>query len=505
MSPPRGDVRLAIRRVCATDSDNGCEPSAVSRASQGPANRNGSTRARTASRPSNRTSTGREDDRIKATRSGWASPAAAVTTFWRSGPLPLPLAGVAAGLWAALTGLVVTVVLTLVVWIFAAGESSSDTALRVGADIWLAAHGTPFVVGDGAWTLLPWAWIVFPSLTLWAAGRWVAHRAAVAYPKSLAVGASALAAGYAAVALLAALFGTLSGAAAVPSRAALHAGTLALIVSVLAMAWRANLGREVFERAWRLVRPTVGALATLTIGACVVLATSLVFSHAAISDLLSQVRPGLFGGAALFVAWLGYLPAALMWSLSFVVGTGVNVGGATVNPLVPLSDRVDLLGVQLLPTTAQAWWLIGVLIPIAAGVVLARLAGPSQSRRDWILARAAGIALVLITLDLWWAISVGRIGSGRLGLLGPPPTVIAVVTAAVALGILLELVGTWAWHRWHNRTVIDLTDGGGPAERTSDVGEVTAAEALEDALPVDIDATGGDPDSPPDEPTGPST
>lgn len=352
--------------------------------------------------------------------------------------------------------------------------------------------------------MLPWAWIVFPSMTLWAAGRWVAHRAAVAYPKSLAVGAGALAAGYAAVGLLTALFGTVSGAAAVPSRAALHTGMLALIVSALAMAWRANLGREVFMRAWRLVRPTVGALATMTIGACVVLATSLVFSHAAISESLSQLRPGLLGGVALFVAWLGYLPAALMWSLSFVVGTGVNVGGEAVSPLIALSDRVDLLGVQLLPITAQPWWLIGVLIPIAAGVVLSRLAGPAVSRRDWILARGAGIALVLIAMDVWWAISVGSIGAGRLNVLGPPPTVIAVVTAGVALGILLELLGTWVWHRWHNRTVIDLTDGGARDTQPAD-DEATPNDVVEDAVAADIDADSADPNSPPDEPAGPST
>ena len=92
----------------------------------------------------------------------------------------------------------------------------------------------------GVWTLLPWAWIVFPTLVLWAAGRWVAHRAAVAYPKSLAVAGACLGATYAAVALLAALFGTLSGAAAMPARAALHAAVLGFAVSVTAMAWRAD-------------------------------------------------------------------------------------------------------------------------------------------------------------------------------------------------------------------------------------------------------------------------
>ena len=455
---PLDAANPAIRRVCATDRADGCEPSAVSRASQGPANRRGSSRSRTASRPTNRTSTGREADRIKSTRTGWAAPTAAVTSFWRSGPLPLPLAAAAAGLWAALTGLVITVVVTLVVWIFAAGESASDTAMRVGADIWLTAHGVPFVVGEGVWTLLPWAWIVFPTLVLWAAGRWVAHRAAVAYPKSLAVAGACLGATYAAVALLAALFGTLSGAAAMPARAALHAAVLGFAVSVTAMAWRAQMGRQVFERAWHLVRPAVGALAVLTAGAGAVLAASLLFSHSTTSDALSQIGPGLFGGLALFLAWLGYLPAALMWALSYVTGAGVAVAGVTVTPWAPIDARVDLLGVQLLPTTEQPWWLVGTLIPIGAGIVLSRLAGSPTRRRDWILARAGAVAVVLIAVDLWWAISVGRFGAGRLELMGPPPVVIALLAAGVVLGVLLELAGTWGWRHWRDRKIIDLTD-----------------------------------------------
>lgn len=437
----------------------------MSRASQGPANRGRTTR----SRPGNRAATGREADRIKATRAGWASPAAAVTTFWRSGPLPAPLAGVAAGLWAALTGLTITVVLTLLVWIFAAGESASGTAMRVGADIWLVAHGTPFVIGTGVWSLLPWAWVAFPAVTLWAAGRWVAHRAAVAYPKSALVAAACLAGAYAMVALVAALLGTLSGVSAMPTRATLHAAIIAFVVSGLAMAWRARLGAGVFERAWLLVRPAIGALATLTAGGCLVLAASVIAGHSAIASSLDTINPGLAGGAALFVGWMGYLPAALMWGLSFAVGTGLTVAGATVSPLAPLDAPVDLIGVQLLPTTSQPWWLVGVVIPVAAGVVLSRLAGEAHSVREWLLPRAAALAVVLIAIDLWWAISVGRIGSGRLDLLGPSPLVIAALVGGVALGVLLEFGASWAWHWWRHRHVIDLTDDTAQADDSEDI------------------------------------
>jgi hypothetical protein len=411
----------------------------------------------------------------------------------------VPVAGVAAGLWASLTGLAITVVLTLVVWIFAAGESASDTAMRVGADIWLIAHGTPFVVGTGVWSLLPWAWVVFPGLTLWGAGRWLAHRSAIAYPKSAVVAAACLGGAYGLVALLAALFGTLSGAGALPVRAVLHAGTLAFLVSGAAIVWRARLASDVLQRAWRLTRPAVGALAALTIGACLVLAAALVTGHSALASSLSAIDPGLVGGVALFVAWLGYLPAALMWCLSFAVGTGVTVGQTTVTPLSPLAERIDLVGVQLLPTTTQGWWLVGVVAPIAAGVVLTRLCPPARTVRQWLLPRAAAVAIVLIAVDLWWAISVGRLGDGRLDVVGPPPMVIAVLMAGVVLGVLGDLGGTWIWRRWRKRGVIDLTDDPAQTEETDDsapADETDDHERAEEAeQPADPPRTEGSADS----------
>ena len=305
----------------------------MSRASQGPANRGRTTR----SRPVNRSAGGREADRIKATRAGWASPTSAVTSFWRSGPLPAPVAGVAAGLWAALTGLVITVVLTLLVWIFAAGESASDTAMRVGSDIWLVAHGTPFAVGAGVWSLLPWGWLVFPAVTLWAAGRWVAHRAAIAHPRTLLVASASLAGTYAVIGLLAALYGTMAGASAMPVRAVLHTGAVAFVVTAAAIVWRAKLAPDLLAKLWGLARPAVAAVAVLTAGAAVLLVAALIAGHSAVGAALQAIDPGLVGGIALFIGWLGYLPTSLMWALSYATGAGVEVAGVTVTPGSPFA------------------------------------------------------------------------------------------------------------------------------------------------------------------------
>ena len=438
----------------------------MSRASQGPANRGRTTR----SRPVNRSAGGREADRIKATRAGWASPTSAVTSFWRSGPLPAPVAGVAAGLWAALTGLVITVVLTLLVWIFAAGESASDTAMRVGSDIWLVAHGTPFAVGAGVWSLLPWGWLVFPGVTLWAAGRWVAHRAAIAHPRTLLVASASLAGTYAVIGLLAALYGTMAGASAMPVRAVLHTGAVAFVVSAAAIVWRAKLAPELLAKLWALARPAVAAIAVLTAGAAVLLVAALLAGHSAVGAALQVIDPGLVGGIALFIGWLGYLPTSLMWALSYATGAGVEVAGVTVTPASPFAERIELIGLNLLPTTPQVWWLIGVVVPVTAGVVLSRLAGPASSIRGWLIARTAAVAFVLIAVDLWWAVSVGQLGEGRLGAVGPPPIVIAILTGAVVVGVLLEYLATWALRWWRNRHVIDLTQ----VSETEDSEDVSA-------------------------------
>ena len=180
--------------------------------------------------------------------------------------------------------------------------------------------------------------------------------------------------------------------------------------------------------------------------------------YPAINAALQVVRPGAVGGLALFVAWLGYLPAALLWCLSFVMGTGVQVGGVAVTPLAPLEAPIDVLGLNLLPVTANPVWLLGALIPIAAGVVLNRVAGGATARRAWLQVRGVALAVLLIVVDLWWFIATGRLGEGRLDLLGPPPLLIPVLLVAVVLGIAGDEVVTWAWRRWGRGRTVDLTD-----------------------------------------------
>ena len=108
---------------------------------------------------------------------------------------------------------------------------------------------------------------------------------------------------HAAVALLAALFGTFrcrrdAGQQPCTPRSWVFA------VSVTAMAWRAQMGRQVFERAWHLVRLAVGPFAVLTAGAGAVLAASFC-SHSTTSDALGR-RSAPVSSVAWRCSWPGW-------------------------------------------------------------------------------------------------------------------------------------------------------------------------------------------------------
>ncbi len=208
----------------------------------------------------------------------------------------------------------------------------------------------------------------------------------------------------------------------------------------------------------------------LIAGSGLLLIVALIAGHSAVAASLQIIDPGLIGGVALFIGWLGYLPASLMWALSYATGAGVEVAGVTVTPTTALTERIELFGFNLLPTTPQVWWLVGVVIPLAAGVILSRLSGPAASVRAWILPRAAAVALVLIAVDLWWAVSVGRLGEGRLAAVGPAPVAIAIIVGGVAVGVVLECLATRVVRWWRHRHVIDLTqDAAADADDSEDV------------------------------------
>lgn len=416
-------------------------------------------------------------------RSGWAAPSVTVPQGWRTGPLSLPVTAVLAGVWAAVVGLVLTVIPTLIIWIFAAGQSSSGTAIRVGVDVWLVANGVPLVAANTGWTLLPTAWVVLPACCLWAAGRWVAHRAAVADLRSVAIASSLTAAGYAAVALLAGLFATLTAAAPHLGWAVLRTGVLAFAVAGLAQVYTARLARPWWARTWDRLQFGLGAFGVLAAGSLVLLILVGLASSGHVVGQMSYLDPGLVGAVALFMIWLGYLPAIVLWVLSYGLGAGIRLGSETITPWAGgTAPMPNLPGLSLLPTTDHVWFLAVWVIPLAAGVILARGVARSApgDRQTMIRRGVVALAVVGVAAGFWWWIATGDLGSGRMSYIGPTIWVVPVLVGGVGLGALLWVATVVGRRHWRRRATIDLSDRAEPAAPTDASGEEPVAAGRPD-------------------------
>jgi hypothetical protein len=192
----------------------------------------------------------------------------------------------------------------------------------------------------------------------------------------------------------------------------------------LARALRADL-RTALAASLRAATAAVALL----IAASGLLVALLIFGHfgKAVS-LYEALQAGYLGGVTLTLAQLAFLPNAVLWAMSWLIGPGFALGGGAVAPGSGL--QTGLPGVPLLaivPTHSPAIAYALVVIPVLAGAasgflthrVLRRATPPFDTPLDLVLV-AAGTAvlggLILAALAAW---SGGTLAPGALAQLGP--------------------------------------------------------------------------------------
>jgi len=411
-------------------------------------------RPRSAARPR-----GRRDDRPRVVGAGRRGTARRGTTRRLSQRPALPAA--ANGALAAGTTLLLTFGAVLMVvavgWVFAADHTSLRGMVAFAIYTWLAAHLLPVQVADATWWLPP----LLLTAGVIAVGMWAGREAvrrgvptsragmrdfALAAVGTYAGGAILLAALSATAEVTVPLFLTPFAAAAV------FAVGLALGVA------RATRTHVRFQRQIPVrIRAELSAAATgigvLLAGSAVLFAVAVVLSGDRIAESLDSIQPGISGTALIVLLCLIYLPTMLVWVAAFALGPGFSVGTGTI--VAPWEvDMGEVPAVPLLvalPTTHSWFYLVALLVPIAA-VFAARRALPvgaavQQSGAVISLARtagfaAAGMALLSILAD-------GGIG-GRLALLGPAPLLVAAATGAWFI-VVFAVVEGWQALRLRRR------------------------------------------------------
>lgn len=341
---------------------------------------------------------------------------------------------------------------------------------RAAGDFWLAGHGVNLTVTLDAATAaglgLPGAAIPFQitiaalglALLVAVLGVRTGLRAAATAHRPVGVLAAVL--GYAVVATVVTL--TAGSAVVQPSIwQGILLPTLVYGVAVVAGAelGQARLGEAPTDAASRAIRARLASLspawraglatalrAGTAVTACVVAASAvlvavlLVAGYGTVIGLYEGLQAGMLGGAALTIGQLAFLPNAVAWAASWLIGPGFAIGtGSSVSPLgTELGPLPSLPLFGILPQHTVAIGFAGVLVPLLAGFWVAvltrsrlRRASATQGGLRWLVFLAIGIGVVAgIELGLlaWW--SSGSLGPGRLHDVGPNPWLVGAIAAA---------------------------------------------------------------------------
>jgi hypothetical protein len=376
---------------------------------------------------------------------------------------PLAIGAAMAGAAAAVITLVVCMSVALTGWFLADAGAHGDTtdALRVGADAWLAGHGSHLVLSGAPLGMVPLALTMILVMAAFRSGRWAALSSAPAEDdRSLATAVATFTGAYVVVAVLTCVLASQSGATPVLGRAVLGA----LLVSVFAGGSGIAAGSGRLD-AWvdllpvwvtDVVTGAVAGVLCLVAASAALVGVALLMSFNEAATVLSGLDLSAGDAISYMVVVALFAPNAVLFGSSYLLGPGFAFGtGTTVT-----TTSVSLGVVPAFPVLAAlpdegptpGWLVVLFAVPaLAAAIGVAR----TQRRHEpmpYDLAALRGAAAgfgagVLITVLI--ALSGGPLGTGRMADIGAPTAdVLVFATGLMSVG---GLVGALAQNWWRRR------------------------------------------------------
>jgi Family of unknown function (DUF6350) len=375
---------------------------------------------------------------------------------------------------AAGVGLAVVVILVVVGWI-AAPHSGFGLigVLRTAAVLWLAGHHTAVQVeGAGRIGMLPLGLVALPGTLLWRAGRSVVRSHPVSGLREVFAAALAVAVPYAA----------LAGGLAIASRSALAAASIpqALVASFIiafvaagfgaarVLAPRGQLGSLMPARTRSVLAGSAGSLAVLFAAGAMATALALAADLDRFGADYRLLDPGVVGALLLLLAQVAYLPNAVLWAVSYMLGPGFAVGAGTLaapsgSVLGPVPAFPLLAALPAGTHGSGPAWLEALLLAVpfaagaAGGVLLIRIEPTPTLESAPMRGFCCGV-LTGIVLGVGAAFAGGPLGNGRMAVVGPSPWQVAAV-ASLETGIAAAVTaGVMNWR------YLRSTGAGGRAE-----------------------------------------
>lgn len=225
-----------------------------------------------------------------------------------------------------------------------------------------------------------------------------------------------------------------------PLTAFLVPGFVAALCATAGVAKRCGLAAAARENldpvALRGLRAgALGMAGLLAVGA-LVFTISLGVSVDTAGNLFAGNAPGFGSGVGMLLLSIGYLPNAVVATLSFAAGPGFSLGSVSLTPFAFQGGPVP--GLPLLagmPEHTARWWPLLMLLPAAVGV----LVGWSLRRSDEdprARLRTVGIAGALIGFGcvLLGTLAGGRLGSGSFNPVSVPLGLLSVAAFGWIVG-----------------------------------------------------------------------
>lgn len=332
-------------------------------------------------------------------------------------------------------GLLIAALPAITVWMTSPGTTATwAEPARLTVLSWVIAHDVPVSVGRSVYSLLPWGFVVLWAWLCWRTSRWSARIIGILDVRDAATVALGFATGYALVVAGTTWAVTVwANAAGEALRASpIRALGIAFVVAFASGFGGVLSGAGLRDEAWAqvpeplraLLRAAAGGLLVLFATACVVLAVGLILGFDRAVAVQQGLNAGAVGGLVLLVIGLGYLPVAIVWTASYALGTGLNLGTDVVT-----SPFADAAGQALLPSfpllaalperTFPGSWALPVL-GVIAGITMGRLAarrGVSLINRVSVSVGAALLGALVVSILA--RVSNGSLGHVHLVALGP--------------------------------------------------------------------------------------
>jgi hypothetical protein len=391
---------------------------------------------------------------------------------------PLPIAAAIAASAAALLGFVISFSIVMGIWLFAAhGNESTLQVMRAAGIAWLGMHLVPVSIAGTTIGLLPWGFMAIPITLLWRSTQWAFKSAQPESGKQfwrIAIFISLL---YSALSVLINLVTSTRDLNTSLISSAIHTLILSVLVTVSCLVSYAPSRTILIDGMPDVVvhglRPGLITFGVLLGLGSLATTVSMIIHWNEIKAVTTLMAPGIFDGLFLTLLCIGYLPTATVWSMSYLLGPGILIGGnGQVSTSVSQPGALPAFPLlSILPSSVSSASTLLIVIPVMVGVMMFFLiprerwhaTGETLTEVLSNIVRGREFLTLLvgtgILASLCWiaaAAASGSLGIGYLKFIGPAPNAVAWAIVSVCgtsalLALILPRLILSLMHLWSHR------------------------------------------------------